>query len=194
MSAGKVAEGLAAYGRVKSYASTAVIVLISLCVFVLGVVWARSSAKDQHTSPVTATLKNVTCQTNVNTTQDKAGNVTKHESVTCIGDATYSVGGTSYIAQRLSFPTKYDEGQQVTIFINPVNPNDVVSVKPAPAYVGGLLASGACVVGIVAVGWSYLMSKSDVLATVEGTREAAGDIRGLFRGGSHYIDYADDVW
>ena len=50
MSSGQdIMQGLATYGRFKSYMTTIVVVLVSLCVFAAGLAWARSSAADAHT-------------------------------------------------------------------------------------------------------------------------------------------------
>jgi hypothetical protein len=175
-------RGLASYGRFKSYMTTIVLVLISVCCFAGGLTWARSSAADLHTATTGATIRNVSCSTNVVETRQKNGTVSRREDITCYGDAAYVVNGTSYTAQRLRYSYKVSDGDQVPVFYNPVNPNDVISQKPAPPVVGYMLAGGACLVGIGSIAYSVFISKSKAFAAIHGTREAIDDAGGLLRG------------
>jgi len=183
----KVVDGLAMYGRIKSTMNTIIVVIVSLIVFVVGIMWSRSSSKDPHTMIATATLRNVQCNSTFVETTTKSGTKSKTEHVTCTADAQYKVGAVGYTAQRLSFTGRHSDGEQVSLWYNPVNPNDVISSKPAPPYVGYILAALACATGIGSVAYTYFMSKSRTFAAVHGTKEAiddAGDVfRGVFRGG-----------
>lgn len=185
--ADRVVDGLASYGKIKSTFQTVVTVLVSVIFFVGGIWWARSSANDKHTMTAGAKLKNVSCSSTFSETTDKHGNVTKQEHVNCIGDADYTVNNVKYTAQRLSYPLRLSEGQDVSVYYNPVNPNDVISTKPVPPAVGYIIAAVACAAGVGSVIYTYLLNNNRTFAAVHGTKEAiddAGDLfRGVFRGG-----------
>ena len=178
----RVVSGLAAYGKVKSILSTIIAVLGSLLFFGIGITWGRSSQNDPHTLAAAATLKNVGCSSTFTETKHKDGTVTKQEQVTCTADATYTVNGTSYTAQRLTFSSMQQEGARVGIWYNPVNPNDVISQKPVPAFVGYMIAAVACAVAIMSIVYTYLLTKSTTFAAVHGTKEAVDDVGDIFRG------------
>jgi hypothetical protein len=174
-------QGLATYGRFKSYATTIVVVLVSMMVFAGGLTWARSSTNDAHTLKTGATLKNVSCSTNVVETRGKNGTISRREDITCIGDASYSVNGVSYTAQRLRYSYAVPDNSQVFVYVNPTNPNDVISEKPVPPIVGYLLAGGACLVAIGSIAYSAFIGRSKTFAAIHGTREAIDDAGGLLR-------------
>lgn len=178
-----VVSGLADYGRAKTYLSSGIVVCGALVVVIVAIMMARSSANDVHKLEVKATLKGVSCQTTKSDTKDSNGVIHTFEHVTCIGSAEYSVNGTVYTAQGLAFQGPKAEGSVVSIYANPVNPNDVVSEKPMPPWWGYGAASVAVVFAMGAIAWAYFMSKSETFAAVHGAKEAAGDVRNLFRGG-----------
>ena len=185
-----VVSGLADYGRAKTYISSGIMVLISLVVVVIAIIMARSSAKDVHTTTVRATLKGVKCETTKSEIKDDKGGVRTFETVTCSAAADYGYNGTNYTAQGLTFPGPKSDGSVVDVFINPQNPNDVISAKPIPPVWGYAIASFAVLFAAGAIGYAYFMSKSETFAAVHGATEAAGDVRSFFRGG----DGADVSW
>ena len=184
-------SGLADYGRAKSYISSGIVILVALIVVSVAVLMARSSANDVHKLPVKATLKDVTCQTTKSEVKGSDGVTRTTDLVTCTASADYSVNGTRYTAQGLTFTGTRSNGTVVEIYANPGNPNDVISGKPMPPVVGYGIASVAVLFAAGAVAWAYFMSKSDTFATVHGAREAAGDVRDLFRGGDAVPDSLD---
>ena len=178
-----VFSGLADYGRAKTYMNSGIVVIVAIVVVVVAVMMARNSAKDVHTLATRAALKNVKCETTKSQITDANGLAKTVETVTCWASADYSVNGTAYTAQGLTFHGPKSDGAWVEVYVNPRNPNDVISSKPMPPIWGYGIASGAVVLAVGSVGWAYLIGNSETLAAVHGAREAAGDVRSLFRGG-----------
>jgi cobalamin biosynthesis Mg chelatase CobN len=178
-----VFSGLADYGRARTYLNSGVVVVVAIVIVVVALIVARNSAKDVHTVPVAATLKDVNCQTSEHSSTDSKGVRSTYQTVTCSATADYSVDGTSYTAQNMTFDSRKSNGAVATLYINPLNPNDVISKKPFPPMWSYGIASIAILFALSAVGWAYFISRSESFAAVQGAKEVAGDVRGLFRGG-----------
>lgn len=176
-------SGLQTYGRFATYLKTAGIVGGAAILMSIAVGVARHAMNDPHDKSTIANVNNVRCTDRVVTTTDKKGNRSSHTYYDCIGDATYSVGASTF-TKNLHFENltrPYSNGDNATVYYNPANAADVIASAPISEWLAFAASGVSFVVAAIAVIWAIFVQRSDVAAGFAGATEGIDFVKNVFR-------------
>jgi len=161
-------EGSANLGRVSSYYTAIVCIILGLIFVVVGIWMLFKKAK--YTDQVSANITNVNC------------NPQQMTFANCILHVSYDVDGKKYDRSIDTDDNSYTKGTDVTVYYDPNSPDDISLTKETSsedrvgAWVFMLL--GLLIAGI---GWAdvYLTRKSKAVAAVEGVGTVGSFVKSL---------------
>ena len=176
-------SGLQEVGRVSTYLKTAVIVLVALFMMSIASSLARVAMQDPHDATASATLANTQCTSRTETTTDAKGrNPQTRTYYDCLGDATYSVAGSTY-TKHLAFQgltAPYANNSVAPVYYDPANAADVVSAQPISEWMAFAGSSLSCILAVMAIIWALIVKNSNVAAGFAGVEGVSDLARGIF--------------
>lgn len=155
-------EDAAAIGRFRAWIGLIVACVIAFILFIAGVVKLYSGKTNQS---LPGTIKTVSCTLSNKTYQCNA----------TIAYTMNQIGYTTNIV--LNSTTPYTSGQDITIYVNPSDPNDVSAVSDISGWyfiIGAIL--------IVSIGYAtlWISQKYKFFAAAEGVGTAGSVIRSIW--------------
>lgn len=158
-------SGLATFGAVDTYMRSVCAVIVGIIMVVIGAMIRKNP--DKHTQQTTGVTHDVNCYMHNNKTR-------------CQAQIDYTVDNKKYTFTG-SYSEAISNGQTVSLFYDPKNPQDAV-VQPIPQVLGILLIVFGLIVIIAAIGFAYFFSKLGQQGqAVVGGLEAAGEVASLLQ-------------
>lgn len=155
-------EDAAAIGRFRAWIGLIVACVIAFILLIVGIVKLYSGKTNQT---VPGTIKTVSCTLSNKTYQ-------------CNATVAYTVNQIGYTKNIvLNSSTPYTAGQDITIYVNPADPNDVSAVSDIS---GWYFISGAILFVLIGYAMYWLSQKYKFFAAAEGVGTAGSVIRSMW--------------
>ena len=168
--------GAAMYGRFKAVMSAVIGVIIFSLMIVFSVPFLGTYTK--YSKSVSAKITGLT-------TEECEGRIVHGENSSyrkydCLFNVEYKIGDETYEKNGVlvSSTRRYTEGETVTIYYNPQNPDDITSTYHVNPHTIAVACIFGGVVGIIStLGYTYFVMKYDSIAAVTGAAHGINDLK-----------------
>ena len=170
-----VYSGLATYGKATSIMGTIIITIVTIPFIVLGIYFLKK--KNIHTRLVNGIIQKVNC-TDTISNKNNTTNVTKYN---CNIDVKYNFDGITYnVKKNTTNSFRYQENQNIDVYINPKNPTDIKLEIINNKISGSFLIGIPILILIIVYVSLYFTLKYKSIAAVSGTKTGISQIKRIF--------------
>ena len=176
-------SGLATYGKATNMMGTIIITIVAIPFIALGIYFLKK--KNTHTQIVNGIIQKVNCtettDTIPNATSNNPNNTTTVTKYNCNIDVTYNFEGNTYnVKKNTTNSFKYQENQNIDVYINPKNPTDIKLDVVNNKTIGLFLIGIPILILIIVYVSLYFTLKYKSIAAASGTTTGISQIKRIF--------------